>query len=55
LEINQGYTMLHGQPIIKIRIYIKICNNCSYMFRFWLNHHQGACSLRSLSYYIGIS
>jgi hypothetical protein len=26
-------------------MYIKIYNNCTYMFRFWLNHHQRACSL----------
>jgi len=36
---------MHNYFALNIKIYVKIYNNCSCMFRFWLNHHQGARSL----------
>jgi hypothetical protein len=36
---------MHNNFALNIKIYMKIYNSCSYMFRFWLNHHQGARSL----------
>jgi len=37
LEINQGYTMMHGQPVIKIYIcvFLKICRKSSSSIAIW--------------------
>jgi hypothetical protein len=29
MEINQGYTTMHGQPIIKNRLKVYLCKNIS--------------------------
>ena len=48
LEHSFVYYSNHCTIILlqNIKIYIKMYNSCSYMFRFWLNHHQGDRSLR---------
>jgi hypothetical protein len=52
LEINQGYTMMHGQPIInKSNINLDTCAFCWFLLYNWAKKFC-ALSLREIIYFI---